>query len=283
MSAFEVRSALWRRGFIVLFLFVSVRSGGSTDGGAEEGVGQSADCEASSCGSVLAGPDSTAAVGRDTRSAEGVGNESLRDKSDHTKIGVSKGSSLSGDLRRSLRPPTECNARPVEEHFTNFGLEALLDDPCPVVLAFFSGSSLLAQTEKLALMELQLAASFWNVSYVKVDADRLGIRSFLQWEISFLPMFIVIKRASVNGGIREWVRWPDRTAANPYDYQLASAFVSRVTGIPIGNYSRRDVGPLAFSIRGSPKWSRQKLAFSWFLVIAAGLHYQCRQRSGDSG
>merc|ERR1719464_142265 len=72
-----------------------------------------------------------------------------------------------------------CSAAYLTEERTAEGLEALLaGSNCPFVVAFFSASSPLAQTDSLALTEQRVAASFPSLLYVRVDADLLGIRAF---------------------------------------------------------------------------------------------------------
>lgn len=159
-----------------------------------------------------------------------------------------------------------CFNRPMEERNAD-GLEALLDDPCPFVVALFSGSSPLSQGEGLAFTEQRLASAFPDLAYIKVDADLLGVRAFLQWDIAFLPMFVILSPGVGRGGQRQWVRWPDGGRMNPYDFDAAARFVSQATGLPVGNTTRIDFGSHSFFVRKSPGWSRSKLVGSWFLVF----------------
>mmetsp|Transcript_111250 Transcript_111250/g.314905 ORF Transcript_111250/g.314905 Transcript_111250/m.314905 type:complete len:225 (-) Transcript_111250:108-782(-) len=164
----------------------------------------------------------------------------------------------------------QCAAwNPIEER-TGETLEALLlEDACPFVVAFFSSSSPLAQSEELARMEQQTASAFPEMKYVRVDADQLGIRAFLQWDITFLPTYVVSVPAE-KGQPRQWIRWKGEGETNPYDHASVTAFVARATGLRAGNTSSFSAGPVP--PRGSPGMSALQLGVCWVLLALTAAH-----------
>lgn len=157
------------------------------------------------------------------------------------------------------------------------GLEALLsENACPFLVAFFSTSSPLSQTHGLAAMEQHISAAFPSLLYVRVDADKLGIRAFLQWDIAFLPTYVLVLPATL-GKPRQFFRWKGDGNPNPYDYDAVASFIARSTGLPPGNTTWR--APLALGQdnlpmlpRGSQSWIRLELVIGWILVALAVLH-----------
>ena len=155
-------------------------------------------------------------------------------------------------------------------------LEILLsEEHCPFVAAFFSSSSPLSQTPELALTEQRLAMSFPTIRYVRVETEYMTIRSFLQWDISFLPTYVLFwpgGRPSLGGSeAKGWHRWLGK-GANPYDYAEVSSWISEVTGLLPQNSSQSDAKPLL------PRGGSQKassfawLVIAWTLVALAILH-----------
>jgi len=166
------------------------------------------------------------------------------------------------------------SANPVEER-NGLDLEVLLsEDKCPFLAAFFSASSPLAQTEKLAQTEHRVASAFPELRYVRVDADQLGIRAFLQWDIAFLPTYVLILPGR-EVKERQWIRWKG-DGANPYDYSAVAAFVSRATGLIPANTSFC-VGPSCGHVtpRGSATWNKTILVASWIAVAIVAMQF-CR-------
>mmetsp|Transcript_75392 Transcript_75392/g.143512 ORF Transcript_75392/g.143512 Transcript_75392/m.143512 type:complete len:234 (-) Transcript_75392:18-719(-) len=161
---------------------------------------------------------------------------------------------------------------PIEER-AGAGLEALLtEDACPFLAAFFSASSPLAQTPSLAVTEQRVAASFPNIRYVKVDADSMGVRAFLQWDIEFLPTYVLFMPA-LTGERRQWHRWPADSQTNPYDVEAITAFVSQVTKLMPANTSWSGFGEAETLQRGSPAWTTLQAAVGWLLVAIVGVRH----------
>ncbi|CAL1156144.1 unnamed protein product [Cladocopium goreaui] len=151
----------------------------------------------------------------------------------------------------------------VEERHVD-SLEVLLaEEHCPFVAAFFSSSSPLSQTPELALTEQRLATSFPTVRYVRVETEYMTIRSFLQWDISFLPTYVLFWPGK-EGGTKGWHRWTGK-GANPYDYSEVSSWISEVTGLQPQNTSVATTGPPLLP-RGSQKASSAWLVIAWTLV-----------------
>mmetsp|Transcript_1692 Transcript_1692/g.3433 ORF Transcript_1692/g.3433 Transcript_1692/m.3433 type:complete len:227 (-) Transcript_1692:90-770(-) len=152
------------------------------------------------------------------------------------------------------------------------GLEALLaEGEYPFIAAFFSASLPLAQTKGLAETEQRVAAAFPSLVYIRVDADQLGIRAFLQWEVAFLPTYVLYLPPS-EGQQRKWIRWKGEGGSNPYDYEAVASFIARATGLIPGNIS---AAPLAGSSlvqpRGQPEWGGLQLGVSWAIIAAVAV------------
>eukprot|EP00435_Cladocopium_sp_Y103_P010974 s4368_g2.t2 len=162
----------------------------------------------------------------------------------------------------------------VEERHVD-SLEVLLaEEHCPFVAAFFSSSSPLSQTSELALTEQRLATSFPTLRYVRVETEYMTIRSFLQWDISFLPTYVLFwpGHASLGGSeTKGWHRWMGK-GANPYDYSEVSSWISDVTGLLPQNTS--DVVSPVLLPRGSSQKASSLawLGIAWTLVALAVLH-----------
>jgi len=178
-----------------------------------------------------------------------------------------------------LHPPLprrapQCRyAGPMEES-SDLELEALLvEASCPFVAAFFSGSSPLAQTEGLAALEREVAASFPQLRYYRVDADTLSMRAFLQWDIAFLPTFVVYTPPEHPGYPGNWYRW-NGNGTSPYDLHTVAGFIQRAAGLRPSNATKcaRLAGPVeGLPRRGAEAWTQASLLGSWVLVGLAAL------------
>eukprot|EP00931_Biecheleriopsis_adriatica_P063022 TRINITY_DN38100_c0_g1_i1.p1 TRINITY_DN38100_c0_g1~~TRINITY_DN38100_c0_g1_i1.p1 ORF type:complete len:238 (-),score=42.33 TRINITY_DN38100_c0_g1_i1:78-734(-) len=147
-------------------------------------------------------------------------------------------------------------------------LEVLLaEERCPFVVAFFSASSPLAQSEDLAFTEQRLATAFRDLRYIRVDADQLSIRAFLQWDISFLPTYTLFWPRK--GKEQKWHHWQGKNGANPYDYHSVASWVTRCTGLMPGNSSDTMAGPVPPRMPSPPMFG---LTTCWAMVGLAVLH-----------
>uniref|UniRef100_A0A7S1AT84 Thioredoxin domain-containing protein n=1 Tax=Noctiluca scintillans TaxID=2966 RepID=A0A7S1AT84_NOCSC len=148
--------------------------------------------------------------------------------------------------------------------------ELLAEESCPVLAALFPASSPLAQSDVVTSMEHQLAVSFPSLRYVKVDADQLGVRAFLQWDVSFLPAYMLFM-PRVPGQNRRWHRWPSDGHSSPYDFDAVSAFISRTARLQAANTSWLGAGDCLRRPRGDESWSNFQLWVGWFLVAFTAL------------
>ncbi|CAE7344893.1 ACSL4 [Symbiodinium pilosum] len=161
----------------------------------------------------------------------------------------------------------------VEERHAD-ALEVLLSEElCPFVVAFFSSSSPLSQSTKLALTEQRLASSFPTLRYVRVETEQMSIRAFLQWDINYLPTYVLFWPANSTS---PWQRWQSGKNANPYDYHDVSAWMTKATGLVPSNSSQAAAGPVP------PRGKNASLSFGWFLVALAVLHRLANHASGAS-
>lgn len=153
-------------------------------------------------------------------------------------------------------------------------LESLLaEERCPFVAAFFSSSSPLSKTQELATMEQSVAASFPSLRYVRVETEYMTIKNFLQWDITFLPTYVLLWPGSVNPSnpaSRGWHRWPGK-GANPYDYGEVSAWISKVTGLTVHRSEIEEGATGTLVPRGSQN-GFGSLLVAWTLVALAVLH-----------
>jgi len=160
---------------------------------------------------------------------------------------------------------------PVEER-SGENLEVLLaEGECPFLAAFFSASLPLAQTKGLAETEQQIASAFPSLVYFRVDADQLGIRAFLQWDIAFLPTYVLYLPPS-EGRPRKWIRWKGEGGSNPYDYEAVASFITHTTGLIPRNFSAvppRGSSPV--QPRGQPESGGLQLGVSWVIIFLVGL------------
>lgn len=175
-------------------------------------------------------------------------------------------------------------AGPIEER-SDDELEALLsEEACPFLAAFFSGSSPLARSESLAEMEQQVAAAFPQLRYYRVDADQLGMRAFLQWDIAFLPTYVLYTPSETPGRSGHWYRWKGN-GTSPYDFYTVAGFISRVAGLMPMNSTTcvKLAGPAdRLPRRGSETGSYARLAASWALVFLACLQRWFGQPLGEA-
>eukprot|EP00747_Dinoflagellata_sp_TGD_P167094 gnl/TRDRNA2_/TRDRNA2_190946_c0_seq1.p1 gnl/TRDRNA2_/TRDRNA2_190946_c0~~gnl/TRDRNA2_/TRDRNA2_190946_c0_seq1.p1 ORF type:complete len:309 (-),score=26.70 gnl/TRDRNA2_/TRDRNA2_190946_c0_seq1:48-974(-) len=180
--------------------------------------------------------------------------------------------------------PQQCmRSRPSAE-LDGEKLEALLvDGMCPFLAAFFSSSSPLAQSQRLAVTERQLAAAFPDLWYVKVDADHLGIRAFLQWDVTFLPMYVLFTPSGADQAPK-WHRWPGDGQQNPYDYAAVVAFVTRASGLIVANTSASSLGPVVLPRRGSTAWPQAgvELAIGWTIIMLVATRRLYRRWAGTA-
>eukprot|EP00930_Biecheleria_cincta_P069152 TRINITY_DN56929_c0_g1_i1.p1 TRINITY_DN56929_c0_g1~~TRINITY_DN56929_c0_g1_i1.p1 ORF type:complete len:264 (-),score=26.03 TRINITY_DN56929_c0_g1_i1:132-923(-) len=171
-------------------------------------------------------------------------------------------------------PPCPMPEHGVEERNVET-LEVLLaEERCPFVAAFFSGSSPLAQSTGLALTEQRLASSFPKLRYIRVDADLLSIRAFLQWDISFLPTFVLFwpgsHRRKEGTPEKKWHHWKGEGSRSPYDYHAVADWITLKTGeLPL-NSSSLEAGPVPE--RQPHSSGRWQLVLSWGLVALGFLH-----------
>ncbi|CAE8652658.1 unnamed protein product, partial [Polarella glacialis] len=153
------------------------------------------------------------------------------------------------------------------------GLEVFLGErTCPFLAAFFSGSSPMAKAESLALTEQRLASSFPRLRYVRVDADELGIRALLQWDIVSLPTYVLFWPLAAPGTAgrppwQTWHRW--QGDLNPYDYHDVAKWISASSGLLPANSSSvgQFPGPLGLVKRGANSSSSHiRLGVCWTLI-----------------
>eukprot|EP00933_Yihiella_yeosuensis_P014097 TRINITY_DN12763_c0_g1_i1.p1 TRINITY_DN12763_c0_g1~~TRINITY_DN12763_c0_g1_i1.p1 ORF type:complete len:265 (-),score=21.69 TRINITY_DN12763_c0_g1_i1:82-876(-) len=161
----------------------------------------------------------------------------------------------------------------IEDFNQQEGLEALLSDQrCPFVVAFFSGASPLSQSKELAITEQRLATSFSKLRYIRVDADQLGIKSFLQWDVSVLPTYILYWPpwlSQPGASLKKWHSWHEGVKDNPYHYDAVAAWISSVTGLTAGNSTSAFTQPL--EPRGSEARTLFRLKVCWTIIAIAVL------------
>jgi len=177
--------------------------------------------------------------------------------------------------------PSQCTRGLPVQRRAGDALEALLvEDDCPFLAAFFSESSPLAQSEGLVVTEQWVAAAFPDLQYFRVDANQLGMRAFLQWDISFLPTYVLYMPSGIPDRPGTWHRWKAEGGANPYSYQFVASFVERSSGFAAANTSRI----LEQGAASAAAWEPQRrgtdgvggagcqLSITWTLVAFAALH-----------
>lgn len=171
----------------------------------------------------------------------------------------------------------------IEEKSDDDLKELLSEELCPFLAAFFSGASPLARSDALVEMEQQVAAAFPEIRYYRVDADHLSMRAFLQWDIAFLPTYVLYTPPESLGHPGTWYRWKG-SGTNPYDFHTVAGFIQRTSGLRPSNSSTcvRLAGAWeALPRRGSESWTGMYLAMSWVLVVVAALQRWFGQPLGD--
>jgi len=188
--------------------------------------------------------------------------------------------------------PSQCTRGLPVQRRAGDALEALLvEDDCPFLAAFFSESSPLAQSEGLAVTEQCVAAAFPDLQYFRVDTTQLGMRAFLQWDISFLPTYVLYMPSGIPDRLGTWHRWKAEGGANPYSYQFVASFVERSSGFAAANTSRI----LEQGADAAAAWEPQRrgtegvggagcqLSIAWMLVAFAALHRWWSSRPSPGG
>lgn len=193
----------------------------------------------------------------------------------------------------------QCLLRGPIEELSGEALEQLLDaTACPMLLAVFSSSSPLTQFRSFAIMEEQIATAFPWLRYIRIDADQMSMRTFLQWDVGYLPVYMLYMPGAGDTGV--WHRWPSAgnnqdLTFDPYNFWQVSAFVSASIGVPANlSHAWRRIdddfqsGPLSPGSlspgQRASLWNMRKLIGSWILIglVSAKRVYDCRKLQSEA-